>query len=136
MHPATALQWTDTLNPLLGECGHIFKCDDIEGLAVIQPTEVCFYSNQQPTVSITWKADSDLSLFDRNPYGKCLLPPDAHSIVHAKFRYQLRHRTDWQRITVHRGRSLTYERDGDSVVIEEWLRRRNFVKNLINTNLL
>lgn len=120
------------LNPLLGECRPIFKCDDINGLAEIHPIEVCFSSSAHPAVWITWKADDDVCLFDHNPYGMRLLPPEAHSIAYAKFRYRLGHRTDWERITVHRGRSLTYERDGDCIVVEDWLRRRRFVNSPID----
>ncbi len=117
------------LDPLLGECLGIFKCDDIEGLAVICPIELCFSRTSQPTVRITWKSDDDVSLLDHNLHGNRLLPPDAHSVVYAKFRYRLSQRSDWERVTVHQGRAMTYERDGDCVVVEEWLRRRKFVKN-------
>lgn len=122
------------LDPLLGECIDLFKCDDIEGLAAIHPTEICFSSTAQPAIRITWKADEDVSLLDHNQHGKRLLPPEAHSVVYAKFRYRLSQRTDWGRLTVHKGRELTYERDGDCAVVEEWLRRRKFVKNPLDTH--
>lgn len=124
------------LDPLLGECRSIFNCRDIEGLAEIHPIEISFAWTRQPTVWLIWRSDKDMSLLADGLYGNNLLPPEAHSIAYAKFIYRLSHRTDWGRITVHKGRSLTYERDGDSVVVEEWLRRRKFVKNPIDINHL
>lgn len=120
------------LDPLLGECLSMFQRRDIEGLAEIQPVEVCFHRNSQPILRITWKTDDDVSLLDHPGEGDRLLPSDAHSILYAKFRYRLSHRSDWERVTVHKGRSMTYERDGDCVVVEEWLRRRKFVINPID----
>jgi hypothetical protein len=121
------------LDPLQGECLGMFKCDDIEGLAAIHPIEVAFSTLSQPGVRITWKADEDVSLLDHNQHGSRLLPPDAHSIAYAKFRYRLSHRSDWERVTVHKGQAMTYERNGDCVIVEEWLRRRKFVKNPIDS---
>jgi|GEM_PF-1434751 len=120
------------LDPLCGECVPIFKCDDIEGLAEIHPVEVCFSMTDQPGLMITWKADNDLSLLTYNSHGKRLLPEGAHSAICARFRYRLSNRTAWERVTVHQGRSMTYERDGDCAVIEEWLRQRKFVRNPID----
>lgn len=119
------------LEPLRGECLPIFKCDDIDGLAEIHPVEVCFSMPAQPGVRITWKSDNDISLLAYNGHGQRLLPADAHSVQYARFRYRLSHRSSWERVTVHEGRSMTYERDGDCAVIEQWLRQRNFVKNPI-----
>ena len=33
----------------------------------------------------------------------------------------------WQGLTVHTGKNLSYERDGDSCVLEDWLRERLFI---------
>lgn len=120
------------LDPLCTECVPIFKCDDIDGLAEIHPVEVCFSMNRQPGLKITWKSDNDISLLAYNGQGQRLLPEGAHSPVYARFRYRLSNRTHWERVTVHQGRSMTYERDGDCAVIEEWLREREFVKNPID----
>jgi len=119
------------LDPLCGECVPIFKCDDIEGLAEIHPVEVGFSMTDQPGVKITWKSDNDISLLAYNGHDGRLLPTGAHSVVYARFRYRLSNRSNWERLTVHQGRSMTYERDGDCAIIEEWLRQRKFVKNPI-----
>jgi len=119
------------LEPLRGECVQAFKCDDIEGLAEIHPVEVCFCTSHQPGMTVTYRSDSDISLIDYNGHDGRLLPNEAYAVQYARFRYRLSHRSDWERITVHQGRTMTYERDGDCAVIEEWLRRRQFVKNPI-----
>lgn len=123
-----------SLDPLLGECLGIFKCDDIEDLESIRPVEVCFSLIEQPGVRVTWRADDHSSLLEHNRQGMRLLPKGAHSVLYAKFHYRLRDRTRWERMTVHRGQALRYERDGDCVIVEEWLRRRKFVKNPIDAS--
>lgn len=117
------------LDPLLGECLGIFRCDDIEGLAELYPIEVCFTQSSRIHVRITWRSDSDVNLLDYLVGTQRLLPADALSVLYVKFRYRLSHRSGWERMTVHQGQAMTYERDGDCVVVEEWLRRRQFVKN-------
>ncbi|MCP5524109.1 MAG: hypothetical protein H7A46_21435 [Verrucomicrobiales bacterium] len=122
-----------TLEPLLGESVGIFQCEDIEGLTGIEPVEVCFSASKNIGMQIIWKAEPDVSLLHYNSQDNRLLPPDAHSPQYAKFRYRLAHRKNWEKVTVHRGQSMTYERDGDCAVIEEWLRRRRFVRSPIES---
>lgn len=121
-----------TLEPLRGECLGIFKADGIEGLAEIVPVEVCFSRMTEPGRQTIWRADNDVSLLDHNGLVGRFLPEDAHSVRYAKLRYRLSDRPGWERITVHEGQSMTYERDGDCVIVEEWLRRWKFVKNPID----
>lgn len=118
------------LEPLLGKSLGIFNCDDIEELSAIEPTEVSFSQLHTPGREIVWKADNDLSLLDHNTEGVRLLPESAHSIRYAKFRYRLKNRAKWEKVTVHQGATMNYERDGDSAIVEEWLRRRGFVANV------
>ena len=56
-----------------------------------------------------------------------LLPEDTVTIYTAKFRYSLTNGAKDRLLTLHQGRRLTYSRDGDSSVIEDWLRRRDFI---------
>jgi hypothetical protein len=50
-----------------------------------------------------------------------------HEIVSAIFRFQFHEDRKPRRVTIKAGNSASYERDDDSVVIDEWLRRRGFV---------
>jgi hypothetical protein len=120
------------LDPIIGETLDIFNCEDVDGLAEIHPIEISFSQVSQNGKRIIWKSDNDVSLRNHPARRNHLLPDDAHSVLYAKFRYRLSDHSKWERITVHHGRSLTYERDGDSAVIERWLRQRGFVKNPID----
>lgn len=57
--------------------------------------------------------------------------PEADSVLSARFRYRLKDRKSTGALTVHTGNALTYERDGDSSVLETWLRKRKFISSLI-----
>ncbi len=117
------------LNPLIGKCREIFKCGDIKGLAEIAPVEVCFTIFGEPGRSVVWSSEEDCSLLDFGGDGEYVLPENTLAVKHAKFRYRLKDRVKWETVTVHTGKTLNYERDGDSTVIEEWLRRRKFIKD-------
>lgn len=115
------------LNPLLGECLHIFKCDDIEGLSEIAPVEVAFSSISEPGMKHIWQADKDCDLLTHHRDKRRLFTDKGvHTVAHAKFRYRLKAHTREETVSVYAGNSLTYARDGDSAVLEEWLRRRGF----------
>lgn len=121
-----------TLNPLLGDCAAIFQCKDVPGLAEISLIEVRYASLLRPGLHMTLKAEKDCDLLVYHSLAddtsSSLLPADdAHSITYAKFRYRRRDTTRTDILTVHAGNTLTYERDGDSSVLEDWLRRRRFI---------
>ena len=124
-------QGTVRLDPLLGRCGELFKCQDIDGLAEIHPVEVVFTDSALPHCRTTITADKDLTLLSYCPGADGFLPASAQTVLSAKFIYRLSNRMKWERITVHRGQSLCYEREGNCAAIEDWLRRRGFVTNPI-----
>ena len=122
------------LDPLLGDCASLFHCKDVAGLAEIVPVELRYASITYPDLTITLKAsgDSHLLIYDissRNMMGD----PGAHSVQSAKFRYRCTNSTRYHSLTVHTGRVLTYERDGDSSVLEEWLRSRCFITSRLDS---
>jgi hypothetical protein len=119
------------LEPLCGPCKEIFNCEDIPGLGEIAPQEVCFSSLDAPGREIVWRAEKDCSLLDYAKDDTHILPPDVRRLKYAKFCYRLKNSRKWGNVTVHSGRCLNYERDGDSAVIEEWLRRREFIKDTL-----
>ncbi len=118
------------LDPLLGECLHLFNCEDVEGLAEIVPVEICFSSLAHPGVEHIWRAEKDCDLLQYHRDKKRLLTDTkAHSVRYAKFRYRVKDHTRKETVTVHAGNTMSYARDGDSAVLEEWLRRRGFIKD-------
>ncbi len=122
---------TVRLDPLTGDCAALFNCQDIDGLAEIHPVEVVFTDGALPHCRTTLTADKGLTLLSYCPGAGGFLPPTVQTVLSAKFIYRLSHRTKWERITVHRGQSLSYEREGNCTAIEGWLRRRGFVINPI-----
>lgn len=126
--PIEKIVW---LEPLKGPCRGIFKCEDVNGLGAISPIEISFACQSEPGREIIWRSEQDCSLLDYGGQGDYVLPADTHSVKYAKFRYRLKDRTKWDTVTVHTGKTLCYERDGDSTVLEEWLRRRKFIKDTL-----
>lgn len=115
-----------TLEPLKGQCLGLFHCGDIEGLAEIAPVEVEFSELDEKGRIVRWAALNDTTLLTFNRLGDLLLPADTDTVRCAKFRYRFRNRPKYDVLTVHQGDSMTFERDGDSAVLEEWLRSRKF----------
>jgi len=121
-----------TLEPLKGKCLAIFKCEDIEGLAEVEPVELAYHSIREMGREIIWRADKKTTLLASNKLDPFLLPDDTDTVRYAIFRYRLKDRMKPETLTVHQGKTMTYERDGDSAVLEEWLRSRKFVKYMLD----
>lgn len=60
-----------------------------------------------------------------------ILPGEAQSVKRVVLQYRLKDTTRLSRLTIDEGNKVTFERNGDSMVVEEWLRRRGFVKNYV-----
>ena len=120
-----------TLEPLKGKCLDIFNCADIEGLAEIAPVEVGYHHLGNPGREQVWHADKDTTLLMFNKHAPWLLPSDTDSVRYAIFRYRLRNRAKYELLTLHEGNTVTYERDGESVVLEDWVRSRTFFRNIL-----
>ena len=119
-----------TLHPLFGQCRHLFAEHDAGEFPRVRPIEVCFHDISVPGKRITWRSDGkDGHLLqypcDEDP--KRLLPSSMDTLHYAKFRYRLQDSDVWHSMTVHQGMDLRYERDGDSALLEHWLRTRGFI---------
>ncbi|HBA83913.1 MAG TPA: hypothetical protein DCZ95_07465 [Verrucomicrobia bacterium] len=118
-----------TLEPLKGNCLGMFKTQDIEGLASIVPTRISFHHLKSPARKIVWVADKNSSLLETNTFPSRLLPEETDTVHYTEFHYRMKNRANTEPLVVHQGNTLNYERDGDSVVLEEWLRARGIVKS-------
>ena len=120
------------LTPLLGNCQKLFRCNDIPGLSHIVPIDISYTTLKHPDVMMRMKAlnDSHLMLYEAS-LPNLMGDPEADSVLSARFRYRLKDRKSTGALTVHTGNALTYERDGDSSVLETWLRKRKFISSLI-----
>ncbi len=125
-----------TLAPLKQECLHLFAVQDAGEFPRVQPCEVCFNDLHIPGRRITWRADSKDGhllhyMTGENP--NRLLPETTDTIHYAKFRYRLHATDSWHSMTVHQGTDLRFERDGDSAILERWLRERGFILDVFRT---
>jgi hypothetical protein len=119
-----------TLEPLKAECLHLFALQDAGEFPRVQPSEVCFNDSNVPGRRITWRADRKDAHLLHYPTGKNpnrLLPETTDTIHYAKFKYRLSVKDGWHSMTVHQGTDLRFERDGDSALLEGWLRERGFI---------
>lgn len=114
------------LRPLMGDCLALCKHEDIPGLKAILVSEICFTSEDHGSRRVTWRSQTENAMLPLDAEHRAV-PKETESIIYAKFRYQLNGDTKFKGMTVHAGKSLNYERDGDSCVLEEWLRERKFI---------
>jgi hypothetical protein len=116
------------MDALRGNVLSLFRCDDVAGLAEIQPVEVKFLAAGLSGIRTTWESDSHDSLLDLPLRGGRIVPEDAFMVVSARLRYRLRGRGEPVDMRLMNGSTLTYQRAGDGTVIEDWLRRRRFIR--------
>lgn len=115
-----------TLNPLKGSAVELCKKGDVYGIYRILISEVCFYATSHGPRRVTWRSQKENESLPLNP-DDWIIPADTDSVLYAKFRYQLSNSGRWQGLTVHTGKTLSYDRDGDSCVLEDWLRERKII---------
>ena len=123
-----------TLAPVLGPCRHIFAKEDGGEFPRVLPIEICFHDIMVAGKRITWRIDDDkgnLLQFPCKEDPMRLIPSTADAIHYAKFRYRLKDSDTWHSMTVHQGMELTFERDGDSAVLEYWLRKWGFIVDVL-----
>jgi hypothetical protein len=115
-----------TLEPLKGDALKLCKLDDILGVYRILVSEVCFWAKSQDSRRVTWRSRKENESLPLNE-DNWVVPADTEFVLYAKFRYKLSDSAKWQGLTVHTGKTLSYERDGDSCVLEDWLRERKII---------
>lgn len=71
------------------------------------------------------------TLLAGNEHRPRVLPKRAVSVRKVILAYQLDDSTRTGKLTLQMGNRVNYERDGDSIVLEDWLRRRGFVKSFV-----
>jgi len=125
-----------TLAPLLrNDAEGLFAFDDIPGLGMILPVEISYETFGLPPRIWTEKAWEGSSLLRGNSHLPRLLPLEAHCVRQVVLQYRLKDTARLARLTIDEGNKVAFERDGDSVVVEEWLRRRGFVKKAMCTTV-
>jgi len=121
-----------TLKPLLrADAVNLFNCGDVPGLAMIVPTDLTYDTFGMPPRRKSVQALDGGSLLEANEWAPRILPTDAQWPRKALFLYRLKDSSRISRLIVEDEGKVTFERDGDSVVVEVWLRQRGFVKNFV-----
>jgi len=119
-----------SLKPLVRpDAADLFATDDIPGLAEIEPVELMFEPLNAPRIE-TLSAAKGSSLRIDGKYTPRLLPQDV-KVLRAVFEYRLTDSRRRGRLTLSPGNKIGYDRDGDSLVLEQWLRARGFLFSLV-----
>lgn len=124
-----------TLAPLMRPCRHLFAEQDAGDFPRVLPIEMCFHDVNVPGKRITWRADTNdghLLQYSTADDPNRLLPATADTIHYAKFRYRLEDSDVWHSLTVHQGMDLVFQRDGDSALLEHWLRKWGFILDVFS----
>lgn len=109
----------------------LFGCGDVPELGRIAPVELVYERGGVPARRHTETALDGGTLLDRNPHQPGLLPEGGYGVRSMVLTYKLRGKARDGKITLQTGNRVNYERDGDSLVIEDWLRKRKFVKSFV-----
>ena len=119
-----------TLSPLeQPNAVDLFATDDIAGLAEIELVELKYGPFAEPR-TFTMTADKGSSLRVENDLAPRLVPEESR-VLRAVFEYRLADSSRRGRLTLSPGNKIGYERDGDSLVLEQWLRARGFLLSLV-----
>jgi len=120
------------LEPLLSDSSvELFNCKDIPELAMIAPVEICYEQWGAHPQKFTKTALNDDTLLEGNPHSPRILPKDTLTVYNITLIYRLKDLTKTGKIKLQLGNRVTFERDGDSLILEKWLRKREFVKNFV-----
>jgi hypothetical protein len=109
----------------------LFTCDDIPGLSSILPVSITYETNCMPIRKRTETAlDGQSLLTGATPMPQLLLE-DVVCVRKLVLQYRMKDSTRLSRLTIDEGNKVTFDRDGESMVLEEWLRRRDFVRSFV-----
>ena len=122
-----------SLEPLKGKCADIFNCQDIDGLAEVDPVELAFHRLQEPDKAIILRAANKSTLLaslDRQP---TLVPDDADTVCRAIVRYRLEGQEAPVAITINQGNIIDFAPEGHAPAMEKWFCRRGIIRRSIDT---
>ena len=122
---------TVTLEPLKGPCRQLFKCEDIEGLAEIDPIAVGFHRISSPCKEIVWQADNNATLWESSTLQPALVPDDTDTVRHAVVRYRLIDSPTHNSIAVSQGNTIEYEHESHAPIMHNWFCRRGIIRSIL-----
>jgi len=113
-----------TLAPLREHGIDALACSGIEGLREIRLREVQFYMEGEPWEILIRKSEDFYKLLENReePF------PEDGRLLRASFRVRFGDSTKERTVVIKPSNIAHYARDGDSVLIEQWLQHRGFTK--------
>jgi hypothetical protein len=120
-----------SLEPLKGPCRQIFKCEDIEGLAEVDPIAVGFHRISCPCKEIVWQADNNATLWESSTLQPALVPDDTDTVRHAVVRYRLTESPTHSSIAVSQGNTIEYEHESHAPIMHNWFCRRGIIRSIL-----
>lgn len=121
-----------SLEPLKGPCRQIFKCEDIAGLAEIDPIAVGFHRISCPGKEIVWQADNNTTLWEFSALQPALVPDDTDTVRHAVVRYRLTDSPTHASVAVSQGNTIEYEHESHAPIMDNWFCRRGIIRSVFN----
>lgn len=122
-----------SLEPLKGPCRQIFKCEDIEGLAEVDPIAVGFHRISCPGKEIVLQADNNATLWESSTLQPALVPDDTDTVRHAVVRYRLTDSPTHASIAVSQGNTIEYEHESHAPIMHNWFCRRGIIRNFLDS---
>ena len=123
------------LTPLEGTRAiDLFRHDDIPGLGSISPIELTYETWALPPRRFTVSAADGTSLLHPNEHAPRLLPREGKWVRRVVFQYRLKDSMRVSKMSIDGKNKVSFERDGDSVVLDLWLRRRGFVLSFVKVD--
>ncbi|OSM04174.1 hypothetical protein MAIT1_04025 [Magnetofaba australis IT-1] len=116
-----------TLKPLLDRNQASLSCGDLDELDWVRLTAVAFQSPDEGEDVEIQKGKDLIESFARKGFS---FPHDAN-LVNASFNAKFRGAPRPRSFTISNANKACFTRDGDSVVIEKWMRRRGFMNGPI-----
>lgn len=113
-----------TFTPLTGGPGCL-ECGDVEGMESVTLKEVAFVFGGKPWKRVTTRSDDVYALVEKGWFKW----PDAERICRAVYEIKFVDSKRPRRLTLAGSNQALYTRDGDSELVERWLKARDFIRN-------
>ncbi|MBF0188469.1 MAG: hypothetical protein HQL50_11160 [Magnetococcales bacterium] len=114
-----------TLKPLERDRRASLVCSDIEGLEWIRLTQYEWKQGGKNKAAEIRKAEDLFAMFEESP--DMPFPPSSE-LMKVVFSVKLREAKKPRNVTIRRPNKISYQRDEDSHLIEQWLQKRGFMR--------
>jgi hypothetical protein len=121
-----------TLDPFKEDhAADMFGCKDVPGMDWIAPVRLRYELWGLPVKVYDFSHKDGSSLLLGNELGSRIVPKHTMAVTQVELAYKLKGREKVCKVTLHVGNRIRYDRDGDSIVLEEWLRKRKVLATYV-----